>query len=134
MSKIKGSCLCGQITFECDKAFSQFHLCHCTQCQKMSGSAHASNLFTHPGNILWLSGEALVKRYDVEGRTLTNAFCSQCGCGVPYVSGSGNYLVVPAGCLDESPDILADDNIFWDERASWYDDALTTPKFSGFPE
>ncbi len=134
MEIIKGSCLCGEITFTLERDFSQFHLCHCTQCQKISGSAHVSNLFTRPDNIQWLTGESLVKRYDVPGRTITNAFCSDCGAAVPYASKSGKALVVPAGCLDESPGITPNDHIFWAEKADWYEEGQSAPHFDGFPE
>jgi len=48
MTHVSGSCLCGQVTFESKDDFQQFHLCHCIQCQKATGSAHAANLFTAP--------------------------------------------------------------------------------------
>ncbi|OZG73821.1 aldehyde-activating protein [Hahella sp. CCB-MM4] len=134
MEKISGSCLCGKITFELDRDFKQFHLCHCTQCQKTSGSAHVSNLFTRPDNIFWLSGEELIRRFDVPGRSITNAYCDHCGCAVPYVSNSGKALVVPAGSLDGDPGMTPQDHIFWAERAAWYEAGMDVPHFDGFPE
>jgi len=133
-STISGSCLCGEVSFECEDNFTQFHLCHCQQCQKATGSAHAANIFTSITNISWLTGENLVKRYDVPGRTISNAFCSQCGGAVPYVSGSGKALIVPAGCLDAVASIAPQDNIFCAEKATWYEQALATEKFEQFPE
>jgi hypothetical protein len=132
MSTIGGSCLCGVVRFECDDEFELFHLCHCTQCQKISGSAHVSNIFTQSNNITWLHGESAVKRYDVPGRTLTNAFCEHCGCSLPYLSSSGRYLIVPAGCLDSKPSAKPQDHIFWHERADWYDEIGDLQKFEGF--
>ena len=134
MKTISGSCLCNSISFVCDNHFQQFHLCHCIQCQKVTGSAHASNLFTATDNITWNKGLELVARYDIPGRTISNAFCKNCGSAVPYVSASGKALVVPAGCLDGQPDIRPQDNIFWEERASWYEDALNASHVDGFPE
>lgn len=134
MSKITGSCLCGKITFESNNNFDQFHLCHCAQCQKTTGSAHASNLFTTPDNITWLSGFELVKRFDVPGRAISKAFCTECGCGVPFLSGTGKALVVPAGCLDGNPEIDPQDNIFCSEKAEWYDKAIGAKSFEKFPE
>lgn len=134
MAKISGSCLCGKVTFECENQFNQFHLCHCEQCQKITGSAHASNLFTVHDNIIWLSGYAFVKRFDVPGRSMTNAFCVECGSGVPHLSGKNKVLVVPAGSLNGQASIAPQDNIFWDERAHWYDAALKAPHIDGFPE
>jgi hypothetical protein len=134
MNAVTGSCLCGEVKFECDDAFDFFHLCHCTQCQKTTGSAHVSNLFTDNDNISWISGEENILRYDVPGRTLTSAFCGKCGSPVPYLSKSGKSLVVPAGSLDKAPSIVPQDNIFWSERASWYEEGVKSKKYDGFPE
>lgn len=133
MSKISGGCLCGKVRFEMQDEFAQFHLCHCVQCQKMTGSAHAANLFTAPMNINWLEGADWVKRFDVPGRSLTKAFCFECGTGLPFISGSGKVLIVPVGSLDTAPSIAAQDNIFWSERAAWYDAALNATHFEKFP-
>ena len=134
MSKTLGSCLCGKVTFECENDFQQFHLCHCIQCQKTTGSAHASNLFTKPDNIKWLSGFDLVKRFDLPNRQISKSFCTQCGCGVPFTTHSGKALIVPAGCLDTIPAIDPQDNIFCDEKAPWYDKALSAKKYAKFPK
>jgi len=134
MNLVSGSCLCGRVKFACENSFSQFHLCHCIQCQKATGSAHASNLFTTKENITWHSGQYFVRKYDVPGRSISNAFCSECGSGLPYLSGAGEALVVPAGSLDGTPNILPEDNIFWAERAKWYDHVHRAQHFEGFAE
>lgn len=134
MKTLSGSCLCGDVTFKCEDQFSQFHLCHCTQCQKVTGSAHVSNLFCAPTNIEWLTGEDKIKRYQVPGRSLVSSFCGNCGSPVPYVSVSGKTLLVPAGSLDDAPNITPQDNIFWSEHAPWYEAGLQSQKFDGFPE
>lgn len=134
MSKISGSCLCEKVSFECNNSFEQFYLCHCIQCQKITGSAHASNLFTQPTNISWLQGQELVKRFNVPGRTISNAFCTECGSGVPYLSSSGKALIIPAGCLDGLPNIEPQNNIFYAEKAQWYDKAICAKPFDKFPK
>jgi hypothetical protein len=134
MSELSGSCLCGDVTFTCEDSFSQFHMCHCTQCQKISGSAHVSNLFTKPTNITWLTGKDSVSRYDLPGRSISSAFCQQCGSPLPYVSSSGRALIVPAGTLNSAPTITPQDNIFWSEHAAWYEAGLKSKKFDTFPK
>ena len=42
---IPGSCLCGLVKFEVTPPFAAFRYCHCSRCQKASGSAHAANAF-----------------------------------------------------------------------------------------
>jgi len=126
---ITGNCLCGMVSFELEDDFQEFHLCHCKQCQKATGSAHASNLFTSIDNIRWIKGQDRVRRYDVPGRCISSAFCVECGSGLPYVSKSGKSLVVPAGTLESNPTVIPSDNIFWAERAEWYDAALQAKHF-----
>ena len=135
MNTITGTCLCGAVRFEVDDNFEHLNLCHCKQCQRATGSAHASNLFTEPDNIRWTQGSEFVKRFDVPGRSISNAFCTECGSGLPYVSKTGKSLIVQAGALDEpvtsSPTMR---NIFWSERAHWYDAGVLAGHYDGFPE
>lgn len=134
VEKLSGGCLCGAVSFEVDNDFSHFQLCHCIQCQKITGSAHASNLFTKPEFITWLSGVDKIKRYNVEGRRISNAFCTECGSRVPFLSLSGEVLAVPAGSLNGAPKKSAQANIFWPERAPWYDSALLAKHCTKFIE
>ena len=122
---IKGACLCGQVQYEVSGPFEAFHLCHCSQCRRSTGSAHASNIFTSPDRIKWISGENLIKRYTPdEPGVISKCFCTNCGSLVPYVSLKSGKLIIPAGSLSESPGITPDDNIFWRDRADWYEAGL----------
>jgi len=132
-NKISGGCLCGAVTYEVDNDFNGFYFCHCQQCRKITGSAHASNLFTRPDAIKWTTGEEYKKQFNYPDRDFTVVFCSECGCGLPFVTKSGKALLVPAGSLDSPPNIQPNDNIFWAERASWYDDGKLANKCDGFP-
>ena len=132
MDELRGSCLCGAITFSIENQFNHFQLCHCVQCQKTTGSAHASNLFTDPSYITWHTGQDLIVRYDEKDRRISNAFCSACGSRTPFTSHSGEILAVPAGALEGTPKIDPQANIFWSERASWYEKAIAAECFSTF--
>lgn len=131
--KIKGSCLCGKVTFTVVNEFKQFHLCHCLQCRKITGSAHASNLFTRAENIEWTSGQALTQTFDHPDNNFRKVFCRECGSGLPYESRRIPVLIVPAGSLDEEPALEPLDHIFWHERAEWYNNVPDKPTFDGFP-
>ena len=135
MAKITGNCLCGEVEFELDGDFQYLNLCHCKQCQRATGSAHASNLFTDPGNIRWTKGEDSVRRYDVPDRVISNAFCATCGSGLPYISKSGNSLVVQAGALnDPISKTTPMRNIYCSERAVWDDECLAAEHYDTFQE
>lgn len=132
--KIKGSCLCGKVTYSVNKDFSEFYFCHCKQCQRITGSAFAANLLTAPQNIQWHSGEQYLKRFEYPERNFTKVFCTACGSGLPFVNQSGKALIIPAGSLDKDLEVKVDHNIFWAERAHWYEDGLNAQTCSGYAD
>jgi len=133
--KISGSCLCGKVSSIIKGPFEKFYQCYCDRCQKKSGSAFASLLFTTPDKIEWLSGEILIKRFDLpEAIRFSNCFCTDCGSQVPYISRDGAFLVVPAGYISGDPEIRPSANIFWDERPCWFDEGKSAETFETYPE
>lgn len=127
-SAIRGSCLCGTVTFEVDPPFAKMVHCHCSRCRKGTGTGHATNLLAPPGQLRWLSGEDLIARYELPtAKRFGKWFCSRCGSPLPRLTRDGNALVVPAGSLDEVPPLVPTDRIFWASRAPWScSDALPT--------
>lgn len=132
--EISGGCYCGAIQFTLQDDFTNFYFCHCEQCRKMVGTAHAANLFTSPININWVKGKDLVKRYDDPNRSFTQAFCPECGSSLPYINKNGKSLIVPAGSLNEEPTKQVDAEIFCAEQPNWYKGGLKTKKYEGFPQ
>lgn len=123
--KLSGSCLCGEVSYKVWGPFKGFMLCHCSRCQKASGSAHVANIFTDPDNVEFVSGSEKIKRYDhASASSFGKCFCSNCGSVVPYTNRAGTALIIPAGTLDEDPKIRPDANIFWPNRADWYDEGI----------
>ena len=134
-NKTTGSCLCGQVSSTVTGDFKRFYQCYCDRCQKKTGSAFASLMFTTPDKIEWHSGQAPIKRFDLpEAVRFSNCFCTNCGSQVPYISRDGAFLVVPAGYVSGDPKIRPSANIFWDERPCWFDEGKAAPAFSTYPE
>ncbi|NVK43371.1 MAG: GFA family protein [Oceanospirillaceae bacterium] len=133
---IHGHCLCGAVTFEIQGPFKRFILCHCSRCQRASGSAHVSNLFCKPDQLKWLGGEDQVRRFDLTGADrFGKSFCTNCGSPLPHVGKDGSYLLVPAGSLDDDPGLRPQAHIFCANRAVWDDDSLErAPHFDQYPE
>ena len=132
---IRGGCLCGRVQYRVRGPFDTFHLCHCSQCRRSTGSAHAANIFTTEDRLEWLSGEDEIKRYiPDEPDVISKAFCSHCGSLVPYTSLSSGLLIIPAGSLRDPVDIEPVDNIYWRDRAHWYDAGLAAPRVEQEPE
>ena len=60
---IRGSCLCGGVRFEIERAVGPFELCHCTRCRKVSGSAYLTWLGVRREDFRLLQGADLIKTY-----------------------------------------------------------------------
>ena len=133
MTKLKGSCLCGAVSFEVARAFDKMFLCNCDQCKQITGSAFASNLFIGVDGFDWLSGRDDIVDYQVPGRDISKSFCRTCGSGVPWSSGDGTKMIVPAGSLQGEPEVADKVRIFVAEEPSWFSDFEKIKAHRGFP-
>ncbi len=133
MTRLTGSCICGLVSFEISGDFNDFYLCHCHRCQKITGSAHAANIFSELSAITWISGEDKIKRFTLpKAKFFNHSFCSNCGSPVPRKARSGEFLIIPAGSLDSDPIVAPRRNIFWESRANWYDAGCLSEKHGSY--
>ena len=131
---LKGSCLCGDVTYQFTEDIKVFQYCHCSRCQKFTGSAHASNIIVDPENFNWLTGENSVGRFELaEARHFATSFCKKCGSSLPWLTQSKKAMIVPAGTLDEAPSIKPMHNIYYADRAEWYEDVCKLVKYDALP-
>lgn len=128
---IKGSCLCGAIRFELDRAPDVMNLCHCSMCRKITGAAFGVFAHTTLANFRWTEGGELMTRYESSPGNW-RVFCSTCGSLVPSCDESNAHVCIPAGSFDDDPQIAPAVQIFAGSKASWYDIALGPPSFEEF--
>lgn len=134
MKKCIGSCLCGEVQYQITSNLGIFQYCHCSRCRKFTGSSYAANIIVAPNQFEWLEGEEYVGRYEVaEAKHFATAFCTNCGSSLPWLSKSAKAVIIPAGTLDDDPQIRPFQNIFDGSKASWYVEASELVKFEGLP-
>lgn len=134
LKTVKGSCLCGEVKYQYSGDVKVFQYCHCSRCRKFTGSAHASNIIIDKDDFSWLVGEEYVSRYEVvETKHFATCFCKKCGSSLPWKAKSGKAVVIPAGTLDDDPDVKPKHNIFYSDKALWYTDADQLKKFKQLP-
>ena len=132
--KIKGSCLCGEVTYQYSGSVKVFQYCHCSRCQKITGSAHASNIIIDPAQFEWLTGEKSVGRYELpEAKHFASSFCAVCGSNLPWITQSRKAMIVPAGTLDDDPKIKPIHNIFFADKACWFENVNDLVKYDALP-
>jgi hypothetical protein len=78
--KIDGSCHCGFIAYEAEVEPGSAGICHCTDCQALTGTAFRVSVPAASENFRLLSGEPTiyVKTAD-SGAKRAQAFCPKCG-------------------------------------------------------
>jgi hypothetical protein len=101
--KISGACQCGSITIEGEVNPENVRVCHCTDCQKNSGSAFRFNVPV-PGDKFKITGEPAIyiKNTAESGRPRAQAFCPKCGSPIYTTSvGEGQQAsyMIRAGIL-----------------------------------
>src|SRR5262245_11641215 len=101
---MSGHCLCGGVTYTVDAAPVVQAVCHCTNCQRQTGTAY-SVVVGVPRASLTIEGETLSSfrtEGEAHGTTTERHFCS--GCGAPIVSlveAIPELAFVKAGTLDD---------------------------------
>ncbi|MEW6270881.1 MAG: GFA family protein [Thermodesulfobacteriota bacterium] len=122
---IRGSCLCGGVTFEIDRAAGPFEICHCNRCRKVSGGAALATIGVRTESYRFLAGRELVRSFAAPilygPPAYRSLFCARCGSPVPEPEPEGDTLEIPAGLLDDDPQIKPDKHIFVELAAPWDD-------------
>jgi hypothetical protein len=78
--KIDGRCHCGYISYEAEIELEKVVICHCTDCQTLSGSAFRTVALTRENAFRLLSGEPKIYVKTGEGGTKrVQSFCPECG-------------------------------------------------------
>jgi hypothetical protein len=77
--KIDGACFCGKVTFTAEADPGDVVVCHCTDCQALTGSAYRLTIRASAESVRF-SGEpkTFLKTAD-SGRQRRHGFCAECG-------------------------------------------------------
>ena len=81
--KVQGSCHCGRITYEAEVDPDSVHICNCSDCQMLTGSAFRVTVHAPKAMFRLLTGQpkAYVKTAD-SGAKRRHSFCPDCGAPV----------------------------------------------------
>ena len=130
---IRGSCLCGGVRFEIDKAVGPFEICHCQRCRKSSGAGGMPGVGVETADFRFLAGHELVDSYAAP--VLYNppayhaTFCKRCGSPVPEPNPSGDFMEIAAGLFDDPLGLAPDKHIFVEHVPDWDTISDDLPQF-----
>ncbi len=116
---VKGECNCGAIRFAIDAAVSDVIMCHCSICQKSTGSNGVAVVIASKDNFKWIRGEDQISTWKKPGHDWQTWFCSNCGSSLPGINDE-TRMYVPAGLIMEGGESLKVAHHIWvDSKAPW---------------
>ena len=88
--KIDGGCHCGAITYEAEVDPTHTTICHCTDCQTLSGTVFRTSIRV-TGDKFKITGEPKIYvKTGESGAKRAQAFCANCGSPIYATSAEGD--------------------------------------------
>ena len=129
---LTGGCLCGGVRFEVAEPPIAASYCHCTRCQRRTGSAASVQVRIVPGSLRVTAGEELMRAYEPPDG-YAKVFCSRCGSALWSRSPENSEaLSVRMGAFDLDPEIRPSYRQFVAYAAPW--EPLPDDGLARYPE
>jgi hypothetical protein len=116
---ITGGCGCGAVRFEISAPLLSAGYCHCTRCQRRTGTSCSANARAVSGSVRVVQGSKELRGWVPEGGR-EKVFCVQCGSALfSCEPGSTDYTGVRLGAIDGDPGIRPQSRAFVAYAATW---------------
>lgn len=120
-AQYEGGCQCGRTRYQVIGEPRQVVVCHCTDCQRQSGSAFGMTMVVDETAFRITKGEpAFYRSVSATGRAKVGAFCPDCGTRVYHQPEwrKGTISVKP-GTLDDTKWLQPTIHIWTDSKQPW---------------
>ena len=130
---VRGSCLCGAVSFVIKQPVISMGHCHCSMCRRGHGTAYSTYCQVADDGLELESGSEMIEHY-ASSPGVTREFCGRCGGKLFYrTRAQPQYAWVAAGALDDEPGVEPAYHIFVDSRAAWHEITDDLPRYAEFP-
>lgn len=133
--QLEGGCTCGEIRYRLKKKPLIVHCCHCSWCQKESGSAFALNAMIEAEEVELIQGQAeLTNNPSPSGKGQKFYRCPTCKITLwsNYAGGGDALRFVRQGTLDDPNQAPPDMNIFTSTKQDWLQLSDDLPAFEEY--
>ena len=133
MPALRGSCLCGAVSYEVSGPFDEMHHCHCSRCRKAHGAAFSTFARTPASRLHVRQGDAAIQRYRSSPQ-VERSFCGTCGSNLFFrLDPLPEAIWVAVGTIDGDPGMRPQAHIFADFQAPWHAILDELPQFPEYP-
>jgi hypothetical protein len=128
---LSGGCNCGGVRFEVTEPLESASWCHCTRCQRRTGTSGSVQAKVAPGALRILQGEELLGAY-APPDGFAKVFCSACGSSLWSQSPDRSVVSIRFGVFDSDPGIRPSFRQFVDFAPAW--DTLPDDGLPRYPD
>jgi hypothetical protein len=117
--KLTGGCNCGAVRFEVSKPLVSARYCHCTRCQRRTGTAGSASAAVVPGSFRIVQGEDRLRAWKPDDGA-EKWFCGNCGSAI-FTRDRENpeQIGVRMGVFDSDPGVRPSARQFVAYAAPW---------------
>jgi hypothetical protein len=117
---LTGSCLCGGVRFELSEPPEAAGYCHCTRCQKRTGTGSSAQARIGSHTFRIVQGEELVKGWRHPDGGFEKCFCRECGAHLFSRDPDGSpHMGIRMSAFDGDPGVRPSWRAFVAYAASW---------------
>ena len=123
---LKGSCLCGDVTFTVTGEPFDPAACHCSQCRKMSGHVWAAAIVAEDG--IEIAGPV---RWYASSEQARRGFCPRCGSSLFWQALGSGQMDFALGAVDGPTEMHLARHIYVESKGDYYDIPENEPQQEG---
>ena len=122
---IVGGRQCGGLRYEVDQPPMMIYCCHCTNCQKITGSAFVVSATILEASFAFTKGEPKKATWKSDaGNDRYGYFCGDCGCRIAHgATPSIGVLSLRAGTFDDTSWVRPGGHIWLRSAQPWFQPA-----------
>jgi hypothetical protein len=123
LMRVHASCHCGAIRYEATVDPGATAICHCADCQKLTGSAYRVSVPARGGSFrLLLGAPSVYIKVGDSGARRAQAFCGNCGSPLyTYDADAPQIVGLRVGCIDERASLIPRNQKWCASALAWTD-------------
>lgn len=130
---IQGGCLCGGVRFELSERPAVAGYCHCTRCQRRTGTGSSAQAGVDGRTFRLLQGAELIRGWRPPGGGYEKCFCGECGAHLfSRDPEDPTRMAVRMAAFDEDPGVRPSYRQFVAYAAAW--EPIPDDGLERFPE
>lgn len=129
---IDGQCFCGKVAYEAELVSPDISLCHCSDCQALSGSPYRATATARQADFRVTRGEAAkYVKTGSSGLKSAQYFCATCGSNLYRIGENDDKVGIRIGTIRQRHDLKPADQSWLKSALPWSEDLSAVPERTG---